>query len=237
MELRWTQGMRISEIARDIDVAPQTVAYHLQRLERPSVGLPEPIERDASARQQVSTRQCVAELLRAGLTHAAISRRLGVSKSTVTYHARRLGAPVDERCARRYDWQAIQRFYDAGHTVRECQLRFGFSSQTWAAAVRRGAAKSRSQKLPLSELLVADTYRGRQNLRLRLIREGVKDARCESCGLVTWRKAPIPLALHHVNGDRLDNRLENLEILCMNCHGQTPNFSGRSRLTRLDEAG
>ena len=78
-------------------------------------------------------------------------------------------------------------------------------------------------------LLVADTYRARQNLRLRLIREGVKEARCECCGLASWRGAPVPLSLHHVNGDRLDNRLENLKLLCMNCHGQTPNFSGRLR--------
>ena len=37
------------------------------------------------------------------------------------------------------------------------------------------------------------------------------------------------MALHHINGDRLDNRLENLTLLCPNCHAQTPNFSGRNR--------
>jgi predicted HNH restriction endonuclease len=50
------------------------------------------------------------------------------------------------------------------------------------------------------------------------------------------------MALHHVNGEGTDNRLENLMMLCPNCHAQTPNFSGRNRRLRranrvlLDEA-
>ena len=36
------------------------------------------------------------------------------------------------------------------------------------------------------------------------------------------------MALHHINGDRLDNRLENLELLCPNCHSQTETFAGRN---------
>ena len=37
------------------------------------------------------------------------------------------------------------------------------------------------------------------------------------------------MALHHVNGDGSDNRLENLQMLCPNCHSQTENFAGRKR--------
>jgi 5-methylcytosine-specific restriction endonuclease McrA len=36
------------------------------------------------------------------------------------------------------------------------------------------------------------------------------------------------MTLHHVNGDRLDNRIENLQILCANCHSQTSTFGGRN---------
>jgi predicted HNH restriction endonuclease len=44
------------------------------------------------------------------------------------------------------------------------------------------------------------------------------------------------MALHHINGDGSDNRLENLALLCPNCHAQTPNFSGRNRRSRRVEA-
>jgi hypothetical protein len=172
-------------------------------------------------------------MLQGGMSRAAIARALGLSRSTVSYHARRLGHPVDERGARRYDWPTVQRFYDDGHCVRECIARFGFSRQTWHAAVQRGAVVPRAYPMPIEELLVADTYRSRHNVKLRLLREGLKEHRCETCGLTEWRGRPLSMALHHVNGDGQDNRLENLELLCPNCHAQTDNFSSRNRRPRL----
>jgi 5-methylcytosine-specific restriction endonuclease McrA len=64
---------------------------------------------------------------------------------------------------------------------------------------------------------------------MRLIRMGLKVNRCELCGLAEWRDAPLSIVLHHVNGNGDDNRLENLQLLCPNCHSQTENFAGRNR--------
>jgi transposase-like protein len=183
-----------------------------------------------AALSHVETRERVARLLAEGLGRAEVARCLGLSKSTVSYHARRLGQPVDARGARRYDWQAVQCYYDTGHSVRACQQRFGFSRQSWHAAVKRGAVTPRPQGLPLDELLVAGVYRGRFNLKQRLVRAGLKDGLCELCGLRDWRDQPLAMALHHVNGDRHDNRIGNLQLLCPNCHSQTDNFAGRARL-------
>jgi 5-methylcytosine-specific restriction endonuclease McrA len=66
-------------------------------------------------------------------------------------------------------------------------------------------------------------------LKGRLIAAGLKENRCEACGLTEWLGRPLSMALHHVNGDGLDNRIENLQLLCPNCHAQTDNFSGRGR--------
>jgi hypothetical protein len=94
--------------------------------------------------------------------------------------------------------------------------------------VQRGAIKARPHGMPIEELLVAGIRRGRYNLKLRLLRAGVKENCCEACGLVEWRGRPLTMALHHINGDRHDNRLENLALLCPNCHSQTANFAGRN---------
>jgi len=113
--------------------------------------------------------------------------------------------------------------------IRCVNARFGFSRQTWHAAVQRGAIVPRAYPMPMERLLVANTYRSRHNVKLRLIGEGLKLHRCEECGLTEWRGAPLSMALHHINGDGRDNRLENLQLLCPNCHSQTDNFSARGR--------
>jgi len=81
-------------------------------------------------------------------------------------------------------------------------------------------------------MLTAGRRRGRWNLKRRLISAGLKDNRCEGCGLTEWRDRPLSLALHHINGDGRDNRLENLRLLCPNCHSQTDNFAGRGAALR-----
>ena len=223
----YKSGFSQPEIARQLALAPTTVAYHVQRIllgeEAPELGEP-----PGPAFSTPRTRDAVALLLVDGLSHAEIARRLRISKQTITYHARRLGSAINDQCARRYDWAAIQRYYDQGKSVRDCIKAFGFSSASWHDAVRRGAIIPRPSATPMSELLVAGTYRGRHNLKLRLLKEGVKQNRCERCELSAWQGEPLSLALHHINGDRLDNRLENLELLCPNCHSQTDTYSGRN---------
>ncbi len=56
------------------------------------------------------------------------------------------------------------------------------------------------------------------NLKLKLIRDGYKKKSCEICGSVKWFEYDIPLELHHIDGNHLNNELNNLKILCSNCH-------------------
>jgi DNA-binding CsgD family transcriptional regulator/5-methylcytosine-specific restriction endonuclease McrA len=226
-------GLSQAEIARLTGVAGPTVNYHVAQLWLELRAAPPPARNDdvdpGSAVRTVATRGRVAELLADGVPRAEVARRLGISKATVSYHARRLGETIDERAARRYDWSAVQRYYDAGHSVTECIERFGFSRYSWHAAVKRGVIAARPQRMSVEQLCKAGTARNRFHLKRRLLELGLKEERCERCGIAEWHGARLVMALHHVNGDRHDNRLDNLQLLCPNCHSQTENFSGRNR--------
>lgn len=63
----------------------------------------------------------------------------------------------------------------------------------------------------------------------------LRGRKCENCGLETWLEQPINLEIHHINGDRSDNRLENLLILCPNCHSYTENFCQKTKKTFVKE--
>jgi hypothetical protein len=167
----------------------------------------------------------VAELMAADLSVGEVARRLGVTPATVSYHARRLGIAPSRKYAPRGDWPEIQRFYDAGHSLGECEARFGFSRRSWNKAVIRGEVVPRAQGMPVEELLVIGPDRNRTHVKLRLFSAGIKENRCDECGLTEWLDEPLNMALHHVNGDGRDNRVENLKLLCPNCHSQTPNFA------------
>lgn len=82
----------------------------------------------------------------------------------------------------------------------------------------------------IKEILVEDSpFRTPHKLKIRLIKEGYKEHRCEMCNLEEWNKKPISLELHHKNGINTDNRLENILIICPNCHSQTSTYRGKNQ--------
>lgn len=89
----------------------------------------------------------------------------------------------------------------------------------------------------LSEVLTKNSTGNSNYLRNRLIAYGVKEYKCENpeCGIKDWHGKQITLQLHHINGDHYDNRLENLVILCPNCHSQTSNFGSNNSADALNK--
>jgi hypothetical protein len=93
---------------------------------------------------------------------------------------------------------------------------------------RRGREHPEGYK-PAKLFLDKDSkFIGSSKLKKKLILEGIKKEQCEICSVSNWMGRPLPLELDHINGDRFDNRLENLRILCPNCHSQTPTNSGKN---------
>ncbi len=99
-----------------------------------------------------------------------------------------------------------------------------FTGTAWNKGLK-GIGKPR---VPLSEILIRGSDFQSFKLKKRLFHENLKPQYCEKC---EWAEKTIdgylPLELDHINGDRHDNRLENLRILCPNCHSLTVNHRGR----------
>lgn len=66
-------------------------------------------------------------------------------------------------------------------------------------------------------------------LRVRLIKEGIKEDKCEICGVTDWNGKPLSKHLDHIDGNHYNNELINLRILCPNCHQQTDTFGSKNR--------
>jgi Zn finger protein HypA/HybF involved in hydrogenase expression len=108
-----------------------------------------------------------------------------------------------------------------------------FTGKGWNTGTRY---KTFSKKQSLSEILVENsTYSNTNSLRKRLIKENIKEYKCERCENTIWLNQPIKLELNHINGNNMDNRIENLEILCPNCHSMTSNFRSKNKLSALSE--
>lgn len=102
-----------------------------------------------------------------------------------------------------------------------------FTGQAW----NKGKSYTDEVSLiKLEDILNENTDLKSNTLKQRLFVAGLKKNICENCGCGDeWMGKPITLELHHINGNHFDNRIENLQILCPNCHSQTTNFRFRNR--------
>lgn len=100
-----------------------------------------------------------------------------------------------------------------------------FTGQGW----RKDSTRPMTPPRPLKEVLVENSEATTSHVRRRLLQEGLVEQQCAICGIREWMGKPLTIELDHVNGIHNDHRLENIRMLCPNCHSQTPTYRGRNR--------
>lgn len=193
----------------------------------------------------------ILKLRAEGKTYNEIVNILGCSKGTISYHC---GNKGKSKTWNRYEYtkedleEAVKNSISINQVIKYLNLNLSggayttlkskfkkfnidithFKGRSWAKDVERGLCMPKENFIN-KYLKILDKKPHTHTLKLRLYRYGIKKEFCEKCGLDgNWLGRPISLHLDHINGDNKDNRLENLRILCPNCHSQTDTYAGKN---------
>lgn len=101
-----------------------------------------------------------------------------------------------------------------------------FTGQLWSKGRTIGP------KRPLSDYLSNEYSITSHKLRQRLIKERLLEPKCYCCNNTFWNNKPIPLELEHKDGNHHNNELNNLTLLCPNCHAQTSTYRRRKNKSK-----
>lgn len=141
---------------------------------------------------------------------------------------------------------AVKNSFSIAEVLRALNLAYaGGSYKTFYATVKilnldishfkgKGYLKNKKNiwifKIPLENILVFNsTYTNTSSLRRRLIKENIFKNECSKCKIINWEGQKLSLHLDHVDGNNTNNLIENLRLLCPNCHSLTATYCGRNK--------
>ena len=147
---------------------------------------------------------------------------------------------------RNYSLEEFQQICNESESVREVVQKLGYAPNGGGTAARikrdiennnidishfTGQAHTKNigkYKTPIEDYLTNKVKITSHKLRLRLLKEGIFEYKCACCGNSEWLGQPIPLELHHKDGNKYNNNLDNLELRCPNCHYFTETYKTKN---------
>jgi hypothetical protein len=116
-------------------------------------------------------------------------------------------------------------------TVDNLVKKFNLDTSHWTG---KGHLKGKSNKwvkklYETKDLLTESNTFQTYKLKQRLLKEGFLENKCSECGITNWNNKNLNMHLDHINGKSDDHRLENIRMLCPNCHSQTETYCAKNK--------
>lgn len=190
----------------------------------------------------------ILKLRKEGKTYAEITSILGCSKSTISYHCGERGKLRRVTIKKEDLIDAVNTSRSISQIIKKLKLRISSSSYTRVRNeiskynldcdhfLGKGWMKGKNSPLAITEeefrkryFKISDKKIAGNKIKKFLFRFGIKKEECEICGQPPkWKNKKLSLHLDHIDGNPLNNKEENLRILCPNCHSQTDTYAGRN---------
>lgn len=197
----------------------------------------------------------ILELREKGLTTNQIDAELNVGKGKITYAISKRFAERQERIKAKakadeefeklvieylpksnslnnlcnnLGLRGVEGYYTK---IKKIIAKHNLSTEHFGTIQIRSAGRNMYTAMSDEEFFIEGHKRNGTCLIKRLLDSGLKEYKCENCGISEWDGKPLRLQIHHINGHHCDNRVENLQILCPNCHTQTDTYARANTTT------